>query len=807
MRLSVERLRWVLIAAGVLLVLIVAGFVGYGRYRAYKTFQNILKRNGVTITHETNGFTYSQSVKGKTLFTLHAAKAQQRSDGVWLLHDAELTLYSRTSPRVDHVYGSEFSYDRNADIVRALGEVHMDLQAPEGMTHTQTAPAKIRGKQGRAPSAPRVAEESRETIHVRTSGLVYLRSLGVAATQEDVEFRYGDLEAHSRGAEFEEGESTVHLLADVRVNGQLHGQPVNLHASKADLDRDTNLASLAQPVITTAGRTVSAANGLIHMRKEGSIEAIDAGGGVTMVAGTRQIHAAQLNVKLNDEMAAQHAMLTGGVTLVDTSAVKPMHGSAAAVESTFDAEGQPNVITATGNAAFAMTDRGANGVKLNRTMSGDRIVVNMVPSGTHSKPRVGSVHAAGHAHADGESLVLAGKGKGGGGRKTTSLVADDLLANFSEGERGALVAQHISGHGHTRLQQDEPDHSQQTSTADTLEMQFAAPAPGSGEMLLESATETGHVTIRSQAAAKAGKPGVLSTADAQRAVYEGASETLTLTGAAQLRQPGVEVAAKSVVLDQVTGDASASVDVLASLANKDPKAKREASHVMSDSAKFSHGAQLAEFTSTDAHPAKLWQEGSQILAAKLTLDGVNRNLIARPAAPKGTVSAIFTSAPTASATAPRVLRVSSPAMDYADKSGEAVFTGGVTMHAATGDIRAQRAVVFLKKGTTPAAASTVAASAAPATGQIDRAVLSGDIHLMQPGRSGTGEQLLYTASTDSFVLTGTPARAPHIVDAQQGSISGATLLFGAADSTIIVSGTSGAKSPGGRVRTETTVTQ
>ncbi len=57
--------------------------------------------------------------------------------------------------------------------------------------------------------------------------------------------------------------------------------------------------------------------------------------------------------------------------------------------------------------------------------------------------------------------------------------------------------------------------------------------------------------------------------------------------------------------------------------------------------------------------------------------------------------------------------------------------------------------------------------------------MSGAVKVEQPGRTATGEQLLYTAATGEFVLTGTPGHPPHVVDDKQGSITGsyAAVLF------------------------------
>jgi lipopolysaccharide export system protein LptA len=85
-------------------------------------------------------------------------------------------------------------------------------------------------------------------------------------------------------------------------------------------------------------------------------------------------------------------------------------------------------------------------------------------------------------------------------------------------------------------------------------------------------------------------------------------------------------------------------------------------------------------------------------------------------------------------------------------------------------------------------------------------VVYGTVQIDQPGRHGTGEQLLYTASKANYILTGTPSVPAHITDTQQGSITGTTLIFGDAGSTIVVAGEQGLpKGKAERVHTETNV--
>jgi lipopolysaccharide export system protein LptA len=238
-------------------------------------------------------------------------------------------------------------------------------------------------------------------------------------------------------------------------------------------------------------------------------------------------------------------------------------------------------------------------------------------------------------------------------------------------------------------------------------------------------------------------------------------------------------------------------------------------HLLSSTAHFVHATKLAEFYGTDAQPAKMWQDASQVQAATLLFDGVHHTMSARGSAPGSLIHEVFagtpaTPKPGAAAKPATILRVASPKMDYNDVQREATFSGGVKMDGSTGEVRGQRAVVFLTPATKPTG-SPQAPTGTPSPfggsgGQIDRAIVSGSVQMEQPGRHGTGEQLLYTAADGSYALTGTAAVPPRIVDAQQGTVTGATLLFSDQGSTIVVAGdAAAAKTPGGRVRSEMNV--
>jgi lipopolysaccharide export system protein LptA len=842
MRLSIQRLRWVLLAGALLLVVVLAAYISYGRYRALKAYRQILAHSGITLTHDSNGVTYSQSVKGRKVFTIRAKKESSLGNGKWALHDAEMLLYNRTGDSADHIYGSEMEYDENEGVARANGEIFMDLQPPQGLANGGHAPGDAGG-----PTAPIKTKPVTPPpiIHVRTSGLVYVRKLGVAATDQQVDFSYGDMRCTARGAEFNSGESTLHLLANVHMDGLAHGKPLHVTATRADLDRNSNTAKLAHPIVTSNGRSAKADTAILNLRKDGSIEHVQGIDHVLLTSETQQIASNHLDAVLNLQSILQSARIAEDVVLVDTNPLRPAHGSANLLDIAFNNQGSPTNVVATGAAKLSMLDRKSNPRGLLRSMDGATIVALFAPSERNSPARITEIHAIGSAHAAGQSDATPPKGAIVDKTKPVLLKniqisADDLRILFTNSAEHKSQPQQLYGTGHTFLQQDAPLGEQETSSGDSLELTFAAtdrrtdPAtPDAAAMNIASAVQTGHVEIHDHAAAKPGSstsvpvsPGIVSSGTADRAIYNGATQVLTLTGDAHLYGDNASLIAPTVSLNQSTLDAAASGGVQTTFQNADTKMRGSATpaspapapmtHVLSASAHFDHATQLANFYGTDAQPARMWQNGSQVQAATLLFDGTKRTFSARPAKSGSLIHAIFASNPATPRTdtspkAASIIRVASPKMDYNDLKREVTFSDGVTIDGTMGEVRGQRAAVLLLPATAPLTDKREPSAAleprpSPLNGSVDRIVVYGAVQLDQPGRHGTGEQLLYTAARGTYILTGTPTAPPHIVDAQQGNVTGATLRFGDAGSTIVVAGDPAApKGKGGRVRTETHV--
>ena len=119
-------------------------------------------------------------------------------------------------------------------------------------------------------------------------------------------------------------------------------------------------------------------------------------------------------------------------------------------------------------------------------------------------------------------------------------------------------------------------------------------------------------------------------------------------------------------------------------------------------------------------------------------------------------------------------RIVSDTLFYSDTTRTGDFRGAVTAQQPSGTVHSDDAQLFLTEAP-PGEAS-----------RLDRLVARGHVQLLQPGRRGTGEQLVYTAGDGNYLLTGTAGEAPRASDTQKGVTMGAALLFRSSDNSVEV---------------------
>ena len=856
MNVSVERLRvWLLVGAG-LLVMVVVAFLGYAHYRKHRFLANLPAKLGIDVRQESNNITWSQSVEGRTVYTIHAAKAVERSDGKMTLHDVGIVLYGRKQDRADRIYGNEFEYDQKNGIVRADGEVHIDLQAPEAVD----AKAKMDYAAGKdLHGAEHEAQDSR-LIHVTTSGLVFLQKLGVAATDKDIEFASGGLTGHAVGAEYNSDTGVVVLHSAVKVNGLQHDQPVLLTASHAVLDRagHTLVMSHAKYVSvggregTGEGQTARGEHVVVHLRSDGSAERIEAEGEVTLTNGAGgSVVAPRGEVVLNAQNQPVSAVMTGGVKYGSEEPLRQAQGAAAEGKAGFDNKGRLEHLTMTGGVRMQERVRASDAAGepwSERELSAAAVELAMVTDSA-GKAQLRDAKATGDARLK----VVNAAAKGG---TASSAMGGDVLTGHFVRIGGADHISEVHGEGHTSLRRVSATGVVSTSSSDSLVAHFRSATGGSGKGAgaiskgqrggkdvlnaqggdtVADATEMGHLVMTELPMRKPGDTAAPAEerAIAERAVYDGELDKTTLTGGVQVSDGTSVLWADQVVMEQESGDATADGSVKASYGQ--PDSTQEPTHVLAVRADLKHDSQVATFHGAAGKPARLWQGASQVEAPVIQFDRKQSRLLAHGeglGAPMAVHTVLVSSggATTAGKTDAKpvsesgkttgggkatgagktdVVRVASRELVYSDETRKADFTGGVAVESRDGIMRAQQIIVYLQQSQkTTGVVRPVAGSAFDGSGlmggSVERIVATGHIEMEQPGRRATGEQVVYTASDGMFVLTGTAAVLPKVVDEQRGNVTGTSLRFHTGDDNIVVSnrGESGA---GQRVRTETRV--
>lgn len=775
MSISVPKLRRLLLAGALLLTAALASFVGIARYKARHFLRDLPARLGADIKSETNGFTYSQSVKGQTLFTLHASKAIQRQNGKATLHDVSIELYGRTKDeqkrsRTDRISGAEFEYDQPTGLVRAAGEVHIDLQTPAGETAHD----------------PHGENDGR--IHMKTSGLVFDQKAGIANTDQPIEFHLNDAQGTAVGAQYDSRSGVLVLKRDVHLRRESGGKISVLDASSATIDRVQHLAELQNARYAENGQTLHATTMFIDLDESGSPTRMR-GEGVQIADASGSTIAAPRGVA---EVGADHrvhgAQLSGGVQYASDTA----RGQAREAKVTLAESG---LQSAEFTGEVYLRDE-ANGSA--RELAARTVTLAQAADSTRQIVATGSARWT----ATGVDAM--------------QISADRLRATIAGETTGGTLGgsvRHVRAEGHSILEQQLGNGVTRRTAADTIDIALkpssTKPAKtgrkSNSAAQIDHAVEEGSVSIveHQPADAKQHRAASDTRAYAARAELVGATNLVTLTGAPRVESAGTLLSADRIALNQITGDATAEGSVKGSLASA---GAQEGTHIIAARAELHRSSDLALFYGSGSDDARLWQGNSQIIAPRIELQQGKQQLRGYSTAGHAVRAVLPMSEGTRSSTPQAggkakmfagAVRITAMSLVYDGAAAHPVarLGGGVRLLQTAGTISARDVVVTFK----PQAKSQKATNAMPA-GELEQVRAEGDVRLAQPGRSGTGSLLVYTAAKDEFALTGTPTVPPHIIDSERGSITGDSLLFHAGDDSVIVAAT-----PGKRVHTETRV--
>ena len=808
MRFTIERIRTLVLAAGVLLVVVLAAFLAIGKWKNPFSRRDIPKRLGIDIQQEANGVTYTQAHGGHTIFKIHASKVVQLKNDRATLHDVQIELYGQNGNSVDRIQGGQFEYDQKTGIATAAGPVEITLTRPAAPPPGGRAKSKAK-----SPATPAPNSE----IHVQTSGLVFDQQTGIASTVQRVDFSSAEGSGTAIGASFDSGQGLLILDRAVELTTRQGANPVELHARHAEFDRNAQVGHLRGATAETRGEDASAAEALIYFRDNGSIERLVASGGVTVstAAGSR-LAAPRGAMVFNRDNQPGSGRFEGGVTVASVSDGRLLNGSSPTMTLDFNSRGELRHAHLERGVEMHSREQGRpalNGrglpIEITRTWRSPVADIEFrQAAGGRVEPSL--VHGTG-------GVILSGETRRGSEPPAPSrLAALEITGQF--GPRSTLTS--LTGAGHAEIEETTANGARQTATGDRLQARFmpvnpAPPAQGSAassadqQAQIQSAELDGHVTLFQQPAARPGSkspPPLHATAG--RAVYESAGQWMHLTISPRVEEGGMELTAGKVDVSQASGDAFAHGDVKATWietaadtmaatgrsgpANTVALGGKGPVHAIAEEAEL---RQPTGKTTFSGH-ARLWQQDNSVSAPTIVIFRQSQTLTANTTNPAEPVVAVMLSAtsepagssgkPAAHAAAPSVVRVRGGNLWYSDAERKAVMRAyplpAVSAQSDGLESTSAQVELFLA----PPGAAQQTAGGAPA--QVERMNAVGHVVLTSQDRRGTGERLAYTSSNGQYVLTGTSSAPPRLTDPERGTVTGAALIFNSRDDSVSIEG-------------------
>ncbi len=798
---NVSRLRYWFAAATILVVVVVAGFYVYARYRVSRTVKDIPAKLGLEIQQSTDSFSLSKSEGGRTLFTIKASKALQYKEGGRAeLHNVSIVVYGRESNRFDQIYGDDFLYDPQSGNVVANGVVHIDLEAnPQPEAHPEL------GSPG----------ELKNPIHLKTSGLVFNQKSGVAITDQEISLQIPRATGSARGAYYDSKSNALTLGSEIvletsepgatKVTAR-HGVITHGIETQGTIAKDSRRAVLDDVTVErsdSAGHsdsTMTARKATLFLRDDNSLDRILAEGDVdTKSTGEAGLttHAQRAEYFMTAKNQLRSAVMTGGVTFGTSSgtssATSPgtspsksganqISGNAGRVVTDFDADTKVRLVHASEGVKILQQPSAApatatrNAPHLERAKAQKRNPANAPHDAVEITAQAMDFFVKGGRVLDRAETLGAGqitiipqgaRAKSAGGPTVVS--ADKFTALFRDNRLSSL-----HGAPQARVLQTTAGEPDKISTSDSLDATFDQAGGISGFV------QQGNFQYHE------GQPGtkVNRAAWADKATYNSVAQVLVLEGSPRVTDSGMATTAKSIRLNRATGDAEAQTSVkttyseLTAQPNGSLLASADPVHVTAAKMLFTRSTGIARYTGG----ARLWQGANIVEAPAINFNRDQRSMDAQGAG-SANVNTVLVQQDKKGNLVP--VNVSAARLTYTDQQRQARFEGSVVIRSADGTMTGDHVTVFLKSREAAAVNNPVATP-----GQVDRIIADGHVVVQQPARRGTGDKLVYTANDGKFVMTG---GSPTIVDAQQGTVTGAALTFYSRDDKVQVEGSGTAR--------------
>jgi lipopolysaccharide export system protein LptA len=774
--------RWSVTVAAMLAVT-VAVVYAYRAWEARQAQDSAPPPVPAAVQQRSEEFTFSKVDGNNTRFIVRAAHATEfKEGGRALLEDVWITTFGGRGERADQLHTSACEYFAASGMVNCPDEVLIDLQGNGSAAATDAA--------GPASGA----------AHIVTSRLRFSRETGIATSDQPVQFRFPQGEGRAVGLAYDSQRGELHLLRAVEIVLRTDG-------------------GAPPPPVTEppAGAPITISSGELLYRRDEKL--IHLNGAAVLRKGRQELQAGQMALELGDDMRARRLVARDQPVLHSPGGDSDVSLSADELEALLEAAGRPERIVASRNVVLnALRPDGRHELTAD-TSTLDLIADSQQPRHFTASGNV-SVHSTlqdnsmRHLQAsqlelyfvpasDGDSRldrVTAAKGtiawensSPGSARLAVSQQRNDRSseAMLLKGELldGSFdhtgVLRELRGSGGVEVQKRAAGEPPLTSTSREL---LALMTPDGQWSTVDQTRD-----VRLQNAG--------GDARGDRARFDRAADSVTLTGSVVLTDASSQTRAQSAVFRQSANELRAEGSVATTeLPRGSPTAAdSEPAHI--SSARMV--ADTAGGRATYSGKARLWQGDSVIEADTIELDRSRHTLTAT-----GKAHAVFPVAsrtggqgpsaagkPRATPSPQTFWQAQAPRMVYEEGQHRARLEQGAYARSADGSIRAERMDLFFAPKA-PAGSDKDGSAAPSAFGsslegqQVQSAQGFGAVRVESAGRIGTGERADYSAAESKFILSG---GHPKLNDEFGNSTAGRQLTFFYADDRIIVDSEEGSR--------------
>ncbi|HEV7550552.1 MAG TPA: LptA/OstA family protein, partial [Candidatus Angelobacter sp.] len=609
-------------------------------------------------------------------------------------------------------------------------------------------------------------KELKNPIHLKTTNLVFNQTTGNAHTSERVDFRVPQASGSAVGVSYDAKTNVLTLLSQVNIvlTGTTSATVTAIHGTIA---KDPRIVVLEHPHIEDGQQRADANEATVFLKADNTVDHILAQGNVLVeTAGEQpaQVQSTQLDLLLasapgDSQRSTLHTAIFTGDVRLDTEGAQPMQATAGRATLDFvenqrharNAESKSVLrkIHADGNVKLFQHQKPSSAAAMAQDFELTAPIIDFeLADGRHFKRGITSGPP---------QMVVRPTAPGNG--QITTVVAERFEAHFDD--LGQLASVH--GASAARIVNSIPGQPDRVSTSDMVDAAFT---PGTGVQAIVQQGKVAYTDGERQAWGDKGR-------------YTPADQILTLAGSLRVVDKNMTTTARTMRLNRATGDAFADGDVKSTYSDLKPQpngallASSSPIHVTSRSM-TAHRSPAVALYSGDA---RLWQDANLIEAPAIEFDRDRRTVTGRSSASQKVSTALVQTEKSGKSTP---VLVTSDDFNYSDNDRKAHFEGDVVAKGTDSTITSNRMDVFLQARSQAAPNQSVTSS-----GKIDHILAQENVVITQPARRGTGDQLVYTAADDKFVLTGGP---PSIFDAEHGKVTGVSLTLFRHDDRVLVEG-------------------